>query len=316
MPFPLAAVAGAAIPGVLNAASDLYANYQNRQYNTQMYNRQRGDSIEFWNMQNAYNTPEEQMKRYSSAGLNPNLIYGSSGDNSAGNIPTPDVQPANIRAPHFDRIEPMQILLAQADLKIKNAQANNLQTQNDVMVQDAVLRKIQAERAGFDLQFSQETKPYDFSSRVTSAQRGLFDLNFARDTRDSNFDLLNEHVRQLRTGTDLSINRDVRESLMNSSNINEALERIATMRSQRATSSLERAKIQQELRILKSDNTIKEWEAELSKRNQTPHDGMWWRMIGDYIDRNFSEGKYDRQPLRDGSYLPKSYTPSSHPSNH
>lgn len=32
--------------------------------------------VEFWHMQNAYNSPEEQMKRFTAAGLNPHLIYG------------------------------------------------------------------------------------------------------------------------------------------------------------------------------------------------------------------------------------------------
>lgn len=40
--------------------------------------------VEMWHMQNAYNSPMEQMKRFGAAGLNPNLIYGqgSSGNSS------------------------------------------------------------------------------------------------------------------------------------------------------------------------------------------------------------------------------------------
>lgn len=41
-------------------------------------------NLRMWNMQNEYNTPANQMKRYREAGLNPNLIYGS-GQASAGN---------------------------------------------------------------------------------------------------------------------------------------------------------------------------------------------------------------------------------------
>lgn len=37
------------------------------------YNR----NVALWNMNNAYNTPVEQMKRLREAGLNPNLVYGS-----------------------------------------------------------------------------------------------------------------------------------------------------------------------------------------------------------------------------------------------
>ena len=40
--------------------------------------RENQANIDFWNMQNAYNSPAAQMERYQAAGLNPNLIYGQS----------------------------------------------------------------------------------------------------------------------------------------------------------------------------------------------------------------------------------------------
>lgn len=44
----------------------------------------RKHNIELWKMQNQYNTPLEQMKRLKEAGLNPNLIYGSSPSGASG----------------------------------------------------------------------------------------------------------------------------------------------------------------------------------------------------------------------------------------
>lgn len=43
---------------------------------------------EMWNMQNAYNTPAEQMRRYQDAGLSPYLIYGQGTPGNAQNMPT------------------------------------------------------------------------------------------------------------------------------------------------------------------------------------------------------------------------------------
>lgn len=43
---------------------------------------------EMWNMQNAYNSPQEQMKRYQDAGLSPYLIYGQGTPGNATNSPT------------------------------------------------------------------------------------------------------------------------------------------------------------------------------------------------------------------------------------
>lgn len=49
-------------------------------------------NMQMWKMQQEYNTPANQMKRYREAGLNPNLIYGN-GTASAGNATSaPEMQ--------------------------------------------------------------------------------------------------------------------------------------------------------------------------------------------------------------------------------
>lgn len=44
----------------------------------QQWERENQANLDFWNMQNSYNSPSAQMQRYQAAGLNPNLIYGQS----------------------------------------------------------------------------------------------------------------------------------------------------------------------------------------------------------------------------------------------
>lgn len=52
-------------------------------------------SVEMWHMQNAYNSPQQQMARFGAAGLNPHLIYGQgSAGNSSG---TPEYHAPNIQ---------------------------------------------------------------------------------------------------------------------------------------------------------------------------------------------------------------------------
>jgi len=95
------------IGAIAGAGASIYDSYQSSKtakYNTnktiaanqaeaqKAYERE----IEMWNMQNAYNSPEQQMARYQAAGLNPNLIYGS-GSASAGNASQiPKYHPPNI----------------------------------------------------------------------------------------------------------------------------------------------------------------------------------------------------------------------------
>lgn len=59
-------------------------------------------NVAFWKMQNEYNLPKNQMQRLKDAGLNPNLIYGSSpagASGSAGSIAPSKAAPYNFQNP-------------------------------------------------------------------------------------------------------------------------------------------------------------------------------------------------------------------------
>lgn len=56
---------------------------QQRNHEVAMLNKQYEQAIEFWNMQNAYNTPSAQLERYREAGLNPTFAQVSAGNASS-----------------------------------------------------------------------------------------------------------------------------------------------------------------------------------------------------------------------------------------
>lgn len=114
----LAGLAG----GVLNAQNQNAQNRESQVYSQHMYQQQKRDNLEFWNMQNAYNSPEQQMKRFQEAGLNPHLIYGQGNSGSAGSIQSPNPQPVQFKSPEFgNAIQAGAIgLLQQYDIDIKN----------------------------------------------------------------------------------------------------------------------------------------------------------------------------------------------------
>lgn len=98
---------GGIIGAVIGAGAGLYDSYQNRKTSKENTQRtiaaQKAEaelayqrSMEMWNMQNAYNTPEAQMQRFIEAGLNPHLIYGQG---SPGNtaVSTPQYQAPNLQ---------------------------------------------------------------------------------------------------------------------------------------------------------------------------------------------------------------------------
>lgn len=267
MPLPVAAIAALASTASsgANVVSDLWANKKNRDFSREMYQLTRKDNLEFWNMQNEYNSPQAQMQRFQDAGLNPNLIYGQAGDNSAANIPTPDVQPVNYRAPRVDKPDLVSAMLAHADLQIKQAQARNLNEQTEVIRQDAMLRRLQAETSDFD-------------------------LGFKREFRDVNADALKETVRQRKVTTDVMINRDAREAAMNSSNIQEAAQRMLTLIEQRKGMSLERGRvvadtdrIRTNISIMEKEGILKDFEIALRQQGINPNDPLWARYVGMFL---------------------------------
>jgi hypothetical protein len=93
----LQGLAGALGPGLFSLGSDMITNRGalRRQQLADQENERR------WHMQNAYNTPKEQMARLKEGGLNPNLIYGSGGANTgvAGAMAPSKAAPYNVRNP-------------------------------------------------------------------------------------------------------------------------------------------------------------------------------------------------------------------------
>lgn len=83
-------------------------------------------NIAFWNMQNKYNHPVQQMERLRQAGLNPNLIYGSSvagATGSAGSIAPSKASPYNINNPALAGMSTYQ-----TSVQAKNIEAQTLKT--------------------------------------------------------------------------------------------------------------------------------------------------------------------------------------------
>lgn len=94
--------AGASLLGQgFNAVSQSNMNKKTRQWNEHMYDQQKRDNLDFWNMQNTYNSPEQQMLRLSKAGMNPQLAYGNGTvANTASSAPdAPHAMPYKPEAP-------------------------------------------------------------------------------------------------------------------------------------------------------------------------------------------------------------------------
>jgi hypothetical protein len=79
-------------------------------------------NIKFWQMQNAYNTPKQQMQRLKDAGLNPALIYGTSANTGvAGSVAPSRPAPYNVKDPTPSALQSAMIT---SQVRLQNSQAN------------------------------------------------------------------------------------------------------------------------------------------------------------------------------------------------
>lgn len=281
----------AASSNVLSSAGNSIAtsnlNKRNRKFAKEMYGIQRQDALSDWERQNAYNSPAAQMERFKEAGLNPNLIYGQ--QNTAGSVSPTDFKNPQTDVPRWGDMANgiMQYMDSMYNFEMKQAQTDNLKAQNAVILQEAALKAAQIEStyAGTDY------------TRVGTDRRRL-DLGIETELRETSVDARKEMLRQMQTITDVTSRRDVREALMNSSNLKEASERIKSMVQTRAQQRVQMAhsqadrerilsetdRIKKQIDLMTQDGIIKDLDVYLSKANIRPNDPVWYRSIGLIID--------------------------------
>ncbi|AXL14930.1 DNA pilot protein [Microviridae sp.] len=202
-------------------------------------------NIENWHMANAYNHPSQQMARLQEAGLNPNMIYGTSPSSAVGqsnNVAQAPKAQANIGIKN-----PMTNLLLHQDIRQRKVQTNNLRAQHAVIAQEANLKAAQVAQLGI------------------STARGKFDLNLARELRQTSIDAAMEQVRKTRaeaTGHELSneIKHTGKQHLIDE----------IRLRVENLNATLSGTKL---------SNAIKQEQLELMKLGIYPNDPIWGRIF-------------------------------------
>jgi hypothetical protein len=138
------------INSLVGLGTQAISNKQQRKLEAQ---RRKYDTAQ-WERQNKYNHPLEQMARLKAAGLNPNLIYGSSPGSAVGNA---GAIPAG-QAPEYSLNNPVTGYM---NTKVAQAQTNNMNT--------AAMKNI----AAANLSDSQRNKLNSIlASEITMAEEG------------------------------------------------------------------------------------------------------------------------------------------------
>lgn len=108
----------------------------NERMSLDAFNRERQSALDFWNMQNEYNSPKAQMQRFKDAGLSPHLIYGQSNMGAPVSVPHQSVpQAAAAQMPYRQlpaKIASFNIFQAlmsgYLDMKLKQAELKERET--------------------------------------------------------------------------------------------------------------------------------------------------------------------------------------------
>lgn len=245
-----------------NAIAQGIQNRKSRKFARNMYNLQKEDSLQFWNMQNEYNSPAAQARRLEEAGMNKALMYGKGASaGQAGPINTPDVQAAQFRAPQFDY---GGALAKYFDTRIRQAEFDKSRQ---------VVTNLEEERL--------KTKADRIKTEVET-MRSIFghsmDLEYMPDFRA-------EQNRHLKTDTDIALSNEDRARAMHSVRLRQGLLDIVSSRLNQARTKAETENLKAQLNVIRSDAKIKALDYELYEKYKIrPQDPIYMRLIAEMLD--------------------------------
>lgn len=250
MPLGSAIVAaGAALAG--DAANAAFTGARNRK----AYER----SVEFWNMQNAYNDPQRQMERFKNAGLNPNLIYGNGTSTTAGPPSVPSVEAPQVNLP--------RAVSSYFDTQTRSAQIDNLKAQNTVLLEEAALKRAQT----------------NATNAVTPLRE--FDLGFKTEMRDTNADYRKEELRSKQLGNTFQSVKNYYQSAREQVTLDSIAQDVVRKEAETGRIKLDSQRLDQVIDLIRKDNDLKAQELELRRQGITSHDEIYWRVLAKYLSK-------------------------------
>lgn len=252
----------------MNAFLTSQNNRKQRQWNEKMYAQQRIDSLADWDRQNEYNSPRAQMQRLRDANLNPNLVYGNGSATEAASQPrAANVESWAPQAPQISSGGLTSSLMSYYDIKMKDAQMDNLAAQNTVSVQEALLKSAQ------------------ILSTLQSTKSSAFDLDIKQSLKETSLEAARVSLEKLKGETQTTLTNAEVQAASKTSNIQKAAEEVLNMRLTGKT-------LAQALKNLRLDERVKAFQARLADQNINPGDPLWARMVSLLIDK-YQKGSFD-----------------------
>lgn len=294
---------GANVGGsILNAASQAAQNRKSRKWSEKMYAIQRADALADWNRETSYNSPAEQMKRLRDANLNPALLYGNGAVAEAPRVRSSDAPSWDPKAPDWGSgVQNLGDAFAMMyDIKLKEAQTNNVMAATDVSAEEKLLKRAQT------FATLSSTGKTDLE-----AQELMIKLSNAQSLSDISVDTARANLNRTYAETEISLQANERAAIAQSSTLKEAAMRILHMQYQNAKSVDERREISARIDQIQKSTEIMEEDLKLKRQGIQPHDKLFQRKVVEAIN---NIPKWNGKLLPAGmekviKYKPKRYIP-------
>lgn len=248
------AAAGAVAAAGLNALSTGKTNKKTRKHQEKMYDKQRADNLSDWHMQNEYNSPEAQMKRFKEAGLNPNLIYGQTNTSDA--IRSSDTGSYTGQAPNIGN--PMSDYLQMEAIK---AQTDNVKEQNTLIANQAALAAAQ----------EQEVIAKTFGINFDNSQKDRI-KDYTYEAAKLSVSEMSERIAKMNAERASTIDHNKREQDKHQGTLDTMAQNLTNLK------SLNDKQVQ-EINNLKTRNKLDELEYEIRKAGGNPNDPAWQKWL-------------------------------------
>lgn len=270
LPIGLIAAGASLLGSGINAYSQGSLNRKTRKWNEMMYGVQRSDALADWQMMNEYNSPEAQMERLQSAGLNPNLVYGGGATTEGATVRSTNMDSWHPQAVRFD---PSEAVLGYSDVRAKAAQTDNVKAATDVAKQEAALKAV------------------EISSRLIGIDRtkvGIeadkFRLSQAQKLGDVSLETAAENLRKTKAEVGMITDSNERAAASNAQSLQKGVEEILNLREQRAKTREEVETIKAQRRNIYQDYDLRDLDLQLKKLGIQPSDNIFLRIIGRLLE--------------------------------